>query len=278
MQLGLVDVDLAPADVGPGRQDRQPQARAERTLGFRHLGTPSQLGAAGRAWHPQLHEQLRIVLMRDQDLRDVSLGGETQLHAVTGQRCWKSRKRRHASVADRSLVDAMTAPTTSLRRNLRDAGDELPFTVRRSDRARRVRVTVDAVRGVEVVLPRRASGRCRRRRGAGARSLDPPPAGGARDGAFGGRRPRGHGPVPRDNAAAGAAARTHARAPPRRRAARARRRRHGSRRWSGGTGARPVARSRRGLTGHASRPACPTHGSRSALSARAGRAAHARAR
>jgi predicted metal-dependent hydrolase len=34
--------------------------------------------------------------------------------------------------------------------------DEVVYQVRRSDRARRVRVTVDAVRGVEVVLPRRA--------------------------------------------------------------------------------------------------------------------------
>jgi predicted metal-dependent hydrolase len=33
---------------------------------------------------------------------------------------------------------------------------EIPYTVRRSDRARRVRVTVDEARGVEVVLPRRA--------------------------------------------------------------------------------------------------------------------------
>jgi len=33
---------------------------------------------------------------------------------------------------------------------------ELSYRVRRSDRARRVRVTVDATRGVEVVLPRRA--------------------------------------------------------------------------------------------------------------------------
>jgi predicted metal-dependent hydrolase len=53
----------------------------------------------------------------------------------------------------------MTAQTTSLRRDARDdgdAGDEVGYAVRRSDRARRVRVTVDAVRGVEVVLPRRA--------------------------------------------------------------------------------------------------------------------------
>ena len=36
------------------------------------------------------------------------------------------------------------------------AVEEVAYQVRRSDRARRVRVTVDAVRGVEVVLPRRA--------------------------------------------------------------------------------------------------------------------------
>jgi predicted metal-dependent hydrolase len=36
---------------------------------------------------------------------------------------------------------------------------DFDYTVRRSERARRVRVTVDATRGVEVVLPRRASER-----------------------------------------------------------------------------------------------------------------------
>jgi hypothetical protein len=36
------------------------------------------------------------------------------------------------------------------------AVEDVVYQVRRSDRARRVRVTVDAVRGVEVVLPRRA--------------------------------------------------------------------------------------------------------------------------
>ena len=36
------------------------------------------------------------------------------------------------------------------------AVEEVVYQVRRSDRARRVRVTVDAVRGVQVVLPRRA--------------------------------------------------------------------------------------------------------------------------
>jgi predicted metal-dependent hydrolase len=37
--------------------------------------------------------------------------------------------------------------------------EAIPYTVRRSERARRVRVTVDPARGVEVVLPRRASER-----------------------------------------------------------------------------------------------------------------------
>jgi predicted metal-dependent hydrolase len=44
------------------------------------------------------------------------------------------------------------------------------YSVRRSDRARRVRVTVDAERGVEVVLPRRASERAAR---AAVRELTP---------------------------------------------------------------------------------------------------------
>jgi predicted metal-dependent hydrolase len=35
----------------------------------------------------------------------------------------------------------------------------IPYSVRRSDRARRIRVNVDAVRGVEVVLPHRATER-----------------------------------------------------------------------------------------------------------------------
>ncbi len=36
---------------------------------------------------------------------------------------------------------------------------EIPYSVRRSDRARSIRVTVDATRGVELVLPRRATER-----------------------------------------------------------------------------------------------------------------------
>src|SRR5690348_262062 len=37
--------------------------------------------------------------------------------------------------------------------------DEILYSVRRSERARRVRVTVDPARGVEVILPRRAADR-----------------------------------------------------------------------------------------------------------------------
>src|SRR5579875_3907129 len=40
-----------------------------------------------------------------------------------------------------------------------DDGGEIEYTVRRSPRARRVRVTVDPQRGVQVVLPRRAAER-----------------------------------------------------------------------------------------------------------------------
>jgi len=43
-----------------------------------------------------------------------------------------------------------------MRTVLSPAVEDVSYQVRRSDRARRVRVTVDATRGVEVVLPRRA--------------------------------------------------------------------------------------------------------------------------
>ena len=47
---------------------------------------------------------------------------------------------------------------------------QIDYTVRRSERARRVRVTVDAARGVEVVLPRRAA---EREAAAAVRELEP---------------------------------------------------------------------------------------------------------
>jgi predicted metal-dependent hydrolase len=47
---------------------------------------------------------------------------------------------------------------------------QIAYTVRRSERARRVRVTVDAARGVEVVLPRRAP---EREAAAAVRELGP---------------------------------------------------------------------------------------------------------
>ncbi len=48
--------------------------------------------------------------------------------------------------------------------------DEIEYTVRRSPRARRVRVTVDGIRGVQVVLPRRAA---EREAAAAVRELGP---------------------------------------------------------------------------------------------------------
>jgi predicted metal-dependent hydrolase len=47
---------------------------------------------------------------------------------------------------------------------------EIPYTVRRSPRAHRIRVTVDATRGVQVVLPRRAA---EREAAAAVRELGP---------------------------------------------------------------------------------------------------------
>ena len=44
-------------------------------------------------------------------------------------------------------------------RTLLASMEEIPYSVRRSDRARRIRVNVDAVHGVELVLPRRATER-----------------------------------------------------------------------------------------------------------------------
>jgi predicted metal-dependent hydrolase len=59
-------------------------------------------------------------------------------------------------VQDRSLVVRMISDQSRPRRDVPGA---VAYAVRRSDRARRVRVTVDHARGVEVVLPRRAPAR-----------------------------------------------------------------------------------------------------------------------
>ena len=94
----------------------------------------------------------------------------------------------------------------------------IPYRIRRSDRARRVRVTVGAAEGVEVVLPRRA--RRARSRGGGARAarLDraPPAGAGARARREAGAPP-GHVPYLGEALRARARARPHARPPPRRR-------------------------------------------------------------
>ena len=97
--------------------------------------------------------------------------------------------------------------------------------IRRSDRARRVRVSVDPEKGVEVVLPRRAPEQAAARGGASscgrgssgacARSSAARAAVAARGGTV---------PYLGDDAALVPRARPHARAPPRRRAARPRRR------------------------------------------------------
>src|ERR1700730_14840068 len=99
---------------------------------------------------------------------------------------------------------------------------DIPYTVRRSSRARRVRVNVQALAdlrsvGVEVVLPGRAPAR--------AAPMDRAPAGRGARGARSDRRPRRHRPLPGHHAGAGPAGAAHARTPSRRAPARAPRRR-----------------------------------------------------
>src|SRR5579872_2497324 len=64
--------------------------------------------------------------------------------SVSGVRSWGKAA---MSEADRTLSPVPTAR------------EDIEYAVRRSDRARRVRITVDPARGVEVVLPRRAPAR-----------------------------------------------------------------------------------------------------------------------
>src|ERR1700754_2113175 len=152
----MPDGELSAALVRSRREDRQPQPRADRPLGLGDLGPAAQLRPAGRPRHAQAPVQVGGVLVGDQDLGDVALGGEAEVDAVSGQRRGEVRERGHASVRDRSLVPVMTPDQSELRR---DAHGDIAYAVRRSDRARRVRITVDPVRGVEVVLPRRARAR-----------------------------------------------------------------------------------------------------------------------
>src|SRR5205807_7500306 len=84
--------------------------------------------------------QLGIVLVGDQHLGNVPLGGGPDDYPITGEGSIEVGERGHRSV---------TVPS-------RPTVTEIDYTIRRSGRARRVRVTVDAARGIEVVLPQRA--------------------------------------------------------------------------------------------------------------------------
>ena len=162
-------------------------------------------------------------------------------------------------------------------RSLRCVHADLDYTVRRSERARSVRVRVEHDGEVTVTLPRRARDRDA---AAAVRELRPwidrrlAEVDAARAGHPADARDR---PRPRPRAAPRRAARAHARAPPRRPAARARPRpRPARRRSSAGTGGprgpRPPPRS----TPRRRRSAGRTRSSRSASSARAGARARRR--
>src|SRR5438105_12731941 len=65
----------------------------------------------------------------------------------------RSATRPSSSGGSSSGIDGMSGADRNVSATM------IPYNVRRSERARRVRVTVDLERGVEVVLPRRAAER-----------------------------------------------------------------------------------------------------------------------
>ncbi len=140
---------------------------------------------------------------------------------------------------------------------------EIAYTVRRSSRARRVRVNVHAHAGVEVVLPTRAPERAAAAAVTRAAPVDrAAPGRGARGARARGRAGR-HGALPRRVARAGAAGRAHPRASPRRRSCSCPTATL-ARRSSASIVAPRVPRSRRGWTMRRRSPERPTATSRSA--------------
>ena len=107
--VDLMDVDWPRHTSEPGsrivKRDARPAARSGLAL-----GAAPQLGAARAAAAPQAHVQLRIVLVGDQDLRDVALGGRAQLHALAAASgCGQESGNEGMSGADRTLSRAMAA-------------------------------------------------------------------------------------------------------------------------------------------------------------------------
>ena len=135
----------AAADVRIGLGDRQAQALARHALGVGGLALAPELRAARRALEPDPAVERRVVLERDQDLRDVPLGVRAHRDLAVGQRGGDGWHRGHRR--------SRTVPCPAVE------ASGISYQVRRSERARRVRVTVDPSRGVEVVLPRRAPDR-----------------------------------------------------------------------------------------------------------------------
>ena len=86
--------------------------------------------------------QLGIVLVGDQDLGDVALGDRRSDHALVDQRLGRLWNRGHVGLRPYSVA-AVKA-------------DQIAYSIRRSDRARRVRVTVDVTAASRSCCPRRA--------------------------------------------------------------------------------------------------------------------------
>src|SRR5262249_7909731 len=135
-----VDLDLPAAGVGARLEDGQRRAVADGARRDLALGPAAQLGAARRPILAGQRVQPGGILGGRQDLRDVALEVVAQDDVAVGQGVGEMREGAHC----RTLTVLCRAV------------EEVVYRVRRSERARRVRVTVDPARGVEVVLPRRA--------------------------------------------------------------------------------------------------------------------------
>src|SRR5262249_51932945 len=127
------------------------------------LGRAAELGARRLALEVTQAGHVRVVLERDQDLRYVPLLRVAEQEPVAGKRHEQVREARHRAegyAAPRSTLASLAPPAPGpAPRQLSLLRDSIPYSVRRSERARRVRVHVDPSGEVEVVLPRRAPDR-----------------------------------------------------------------------------------------------------------------------
>ena len=144
--IELHGLELTDALVRVGLGDGEPESVHGRPNGGIGLDTASKLRTARWPRLPKCADEIRIVLVGDQHLRDVGLAAKRSAAGTPGG-VGGGSENTGMSAADRIVIATMPEPA------------EIRYTVRRSPRARRIRVTVDAARGVQVVLPHRGTER-----------------------------------------------------------------------------------------------------------------------